>query len=309
MNEIMHVELTLFVASALALWNGWGLARLLLPATLQPWRPLLAPLLGYTLTILAGYWVVRLVGGLGLALGLLLPLGGLLNGLAWRRTGPPNLAAALRMHWPALLAVLVGVAIGIAPLVNYGYAAPIGGGWDVENYWPTARYLTHGPVSAIATAPANPLRDINADPPRIGLTLGFSVWQGSVDLLSGGEPLLSFAPLLAWLRALGVIGIYVLLQALFELRRGPAAFGALLAALNGLLLWISFFNFGMQLAAWPLIPLALILGLAVVQPASGQQFHTLIAASISLAAIPVAYYPALGPIGLMAASSGIVTLW
>lgn len=309
MNEILYVGLTLFVASALALWNGWGLARLLLPATLQPWRALLAPLLGYALTILVGYWVVRLVGGLGLALGLLLPLGGLLNGIAWRRYGPPNLAAALRMHWPALLAALIGVAIGVAPLFSYGYVAPIGGGWDVENYWPTARYLTRGPVSAIATAPANPLRDINADPPRIGLTIGFSVWQGSVDLLSGSEPLLSFAPLLAWLRALGVIGIYVLLQALFELRRGPAAFGALLAALNGLLLWTSFFNFGMQLAAWPLIPLALTLGLAAVQPAPGQQFNALIAAAIGLAAIPVAYYPALGPIGLMAAGIGVVTLW
>ncbi|OAN44928.1 hypothetical protein A6A03_15785 [Chloroflexus islandicus] len=309
MNEMLYVGLTLFVASVLALWNGWGLARLLLPAALQPWRALLAPLLGYALTILVGYWVVRFAGGLGLALGLLLPLGGLLNGLAWRRTGPPHLAAALRQHWPVLLVALIGVAIGIAPLFSYGYIAPIGGGWDVENYWPVARYLTRGPVSAIATAPANPLRDINADPPRIGLTLGFSIWQGSVDLLSASEPLLSFAPLLAWLRALGVIGIYVLLQALFDLRRGPAAFGALLAALNGLLLWTSFFNFGMQLAAWPLIPLALILGLAAVQPAPGQPFNPLIAAAIGLAAIPVAYYPALGPIGLMAAGIGVVTLW
>ncbi len=55
MNELLHVGLTLFVASALALWNGWGLARLLLPAALQPWRALLAPLLGYALTILVGY--------------------------------------------------------------------------------------------------------------------------------------------------------------------------------------------------------------------------------------------------------------
>lgn len=45
----------------------------------------------------------------------------------------------------------------------------------------------------------------------------------------------------------------------------------------------------MQLAAWPLIPLALILGLAAVQPAPGQPFNALIAAAIGLAAIPVAY--------------------
>lgn len=313
MNDMLQMGLTLLVASALALWSGWGLARMALPAALQPWRAVFAPLLGYALTILVGYWVVRLVSGLGLALGVLLTIGGVLNWLAWRRYGPPNFLAVLQHHWPALLVALVGVAIGVAPLFNYGYAAPIGGGWDTENYWPTARYLTRGPVGAIAAAPANPLRDINADPPRIGLTLGFSIWQGSVDLLSGGEPLVSFAPLLAWLRALGVVGIYVLLQTVFDLRRGPATLGALLAALNGLLLWTSFFNFGMQLAAWPLIPLALVLGLAAVQPAPAQhaadRFAPLLVAAIGLAAIPVAYYPALGPIGLMAAGIGIATLW
>ncbi len=171
--------------------------RLLLPATLQPWRAILTPLVGYALTVVIGYWVVRFVGGLGLALGLLLPLGGVLNWLAWRRLGPPRILTALHQHWPALLIGFVGVAIGIAPLLSYGYSAPIGEGWDIENYWPTARYLTRGPVSAIATAPPNPLRDLNAHPPRIGLTLGFSIWQGSVDLLSGGEPLISFGPLLA----------------------------------------------------------------------------------------------------------------
>ena len=319
MNRLWYeLALTLLVASTLALWNGWGLARLLLPAALQPWRAVLAPLLGYALTILVGYWIARFVGGLGLALMLLLPLSGWLNWLAWRRYGMPNLAAALNQHCPALLAVLIALAIGVAPLYSYGYAAPIGAGWDVENYWPTARYLTRGPVSAIATAPDNPLRDINADPPRIGLTLGFSIWQGSVDLLSFSysEPLVSFVPLLAWLRALGVAGIYVLLQSVFELRRLWAGFGALLAALNGLLLWVSYFNFGMQLAAWPLIPLALILGLAAVQTlpdsssvARRHSWFALLIAAIGLAAIPVAYYPALGPIGLMAVGIGIATLW
>lgn len=304
---VVDILLPLITASLLAFWVGWGIARLLLPPVLQPWRALLAPLMGYALTIVIGYWVVRFLGGLGLALGILLPLGGLCNGLAWWRYGPPRISIALRQYWPALLVAGVGIIIGVAPLLSYGYSAPIGEGWDIENYWPTARYLSRGPVSAIATAPANPLRDLNASPPRIGLTLGFSIWQGSVDLLGGSEPLTSFAPLLAWLRALGGVGIYVLLQVVFDLRRWSATIAALLSVLNGLLLWVSFFNFGMQLAAWPLIPLAIIVGLAAVQsPRFGEG---LVAAAIGLAALPITYYPALGPVGLMAAGIGIVTLW
>jgi hypothetical protein len=304
---VIELLSTLTVASALALWNGWGITRLLLPATLQPWRAILAPLIGYALTVLTGYWVVRFFSGLGLALGLLLPICGVLNWLAWRRLGPPRILTALHQHWTALLIGFVGIAIGIAPLLSYGYSAPIGEGWDIENYWPTARYLTRGPVSAIATAPPNPLRDLNASPPRIGLTLGFSIWQGSVDLLSSGEPLTSFGPLLAWLRALGGIGLYILLQSVFDLRRWSATLGALLAVLNGLLLWVSFFNFGMQIAAWPLIPLVIILGLHAVQ--SMRFGEGLLVAAIAIAAVPITYYPALGPLGLMAAGIGAVRLW
>lgn len=304
---VVDILLPLITAGLLAFWVGWGIARLLLPSVLQLWRALLAPLMGYALTIVIGYWVVRFLGGLGLALGILLPLGGLCNVLAWWRYGPPRISIALRQYWPALLVAGVGIIIGVAPLLSYGYSAPIGEGWDIENYWSTARYLSRGPVSAIAIAPANPLRDLNASPPRIGLTLGFSIWQGSVDLLGGSEPLTSFAPLLAWLRALGSVGIYVLLQVVFDLRRWSATIAALLSVLNGLLLWVSFFNFGMQLAAWPLIPLAIIVGLAAVQaPRFGEG---LVAAAIGLAALPITYYPALGPVGLMATGIGIVTLW
>lgn len=308
MNTIVvDILLPLITASLLAFWVGWGIARLLLPPALQPWRTLLAPLMGYALTIVTGYWVVRFLGGLGLALGILLPFGGLCNVLAWRRYGPPRISAALRQHWPVLLVAGVGIVVGIAPLLSYGYSAPIGEGWDIENYWPTARYLSRGPVSAIAAAPSNPLRDLNVSPPRIGLTLGFSIWQGSVDLLGGSEPLTSFAPLLAWLRALGGVGIYVLLRVVFNFRRWSATIAALLTVLNGLLLWVSFFNFGMQLAAWPLIPLAIIVGLAAVQ--ASRFGEGLVAAAIGLAALPITYYPALGPVGLMAAGIGIVTLW
>src|SRR5205085_2166691 len=76
-------------------------------------------------------------------------------------------------------------------------------------------------------------------------------------------------PLLAWLRALGVLAVYVLLRATLGLRRGPALLGAALTSAGALLLWIGYFNFEKQMAAWPLIPLGLLIGVAAVEELAG----------------------------------------
>jgi hypothetical protein len=186
--------------------------------------------------------------------------------------------------------------VGVAPLVSYGYPGIIGENWDIENYLPVARYLERGPVSAIAEAPPNPLRDLNASPPSIGLTLGFSIFHGSVDLLTGQEAVTTFAVLLAWLRSLGVAGIYVLFRAALGLRREWALLGAAISSAGGLLLWVGYFSFGMQLAAWPLLALGLVLGVASIQFASKRgrdALPSLLGAAIAIAALPIAYYPAL----------------
>ena len=195
--------------------------------SLRPYRALLTPLLGYALVIVVGYWFVWTISGLAPALLVLLLATGALNVLAWRRAGPPQLGAA-REHLPILLIVFATLLVGIAPLLHYGHPAVIGGGWDIETALPTARYLERGPIAAIATAAPNPLRDLVRDPPRIGKTVGFAVWQGSLDILTQVEAILTFTPLLAWLRALGVLAVYVLLRATLGLRRGPALLGAAL---------------------------------------------------------------------------------
>lgn len=299
-------------ASALACWCGWALARLALPEALAPYRALLAPLLGYALALVAGYWGVRTSFGLWLVLPALLLATGALNVLAWRRGGPPRLLAAAREHAALLVLLLATLLAGVSPLLSYGHPAVIGAGWDTENYLPTARYLERGPVAAIASAPPNPLRDINAAPPRIGLTLGFSIWQGMVDLLARAEALTSFAPLLAWLRALGVLAVFVLLRATLGLARGPALLGAAWVSAGSLLLWVSFFNFGMQLAAWPLIPLGLALGVAAVEALPklprARQLALALACALALAALPIAYYPALTLWAPLAAGLGLPML-
>jgi hypothetical protein len=327
----LQLLLILGAATGLACWCGWGIARLALPDALQPYRALLTPLLGYALVLVVGYWFVWTVSGLAPALVVLLLATGTLNVLAWRRAGPPQLGAA-RAHLPILLLVFATLLVGIAPLLHYGHPAVIGGGWDIETALPTARYLERGPIAAIATAAPNPLRDLVRDPPRIGKTVGFAVWQGSLDILTQVEAILTFTPLLAWLRALGVLAVYVLLRATLGLRRGPALLGAALTSAGALLLWIGYFNFEKQMAAWPLIPLGLLIGVAAVEqlaspttddrrpttddrrPTTDDQPPTMesraglhssfvfhpssrigmaLLAAITLAALPVAYYPAL----------------
>src|SRR5262245_52907419 len=96
----------LIAATALACWCGWGAARLALPASLQPYRRELTPLIGYALLIVAGYWGVRTLVGLGVALPIALALAALLNLLGWRRTGlPPGMP--LRELLPLLLLLLL----------------------------------------------------------------------------------------------------------------------------------------------------------------------------------------------------------
>jgi hypothetical protein len=307
---VFQLALLLATATALAVWCGWGMARLALPPALRPYSGLLAPALGYVLVVVLGYWGVRTVSGLGPVLLLAIVLGGGLNIVAWRRTGPLRLPATAE-HVPLLVLLVMTLLVGVAPLLSYGHPAIIGAGWDTENYLPTARYLERGPVSAIADAPTNPLRDINADPSRIGLTLGFSIWHGSVNLLTGSEALATFAPLLAWLRALGVLTLYVLLRTTLGLERWPALVGALWTSAGALLLWVSYFNFGMQLAAWPLIPLAVTLGIAAVEDAAARgriAFPGIVLAGLAFAAVPITYYPALTLLAPLAVGVGIAVL-
>jgi hypothetical protein len=292
----LQLIVILGAATALACWAGWGLARLALPEALHPYRALLAPLLGYAVIIVVGYWFVRTVSGLPLALAVLLPVTGALNLVAWRRGGPPRLGATLREQLPLLLLLFATLIVGIAPLLHYGHPAVIGAGWDIETALPTARYLERGSIAAIGQAAPNPLRDLVRDPPRIGKTVGFAVWQGSLSVLTRIEEILTFAPLLAWLRMLGVLAVYLLFRTALGLQRGPALLGAAWTSAGALMLWISYFNFEKQLAAWPLIPLGLLLAVAAVEDTAargGRAWPSVLMAAIGLAAMAVAYYPAL----------------
>jgi hypothetical protein len=309
-------QITLIIVCALALciYVGWGATALSLPSALRPFGALLTPLVGYAITLWAGYMGVSTALNLRWTLALLLALATALNLLAWRRGMRPDPLKVLRDHLPLLALLVVTLLVGVLPLLRYGYLTAIGQGWDTESYLPMAQHLRDYPLARIPDAPINPLRDLVRDPPRIGVTLGFSVFHGMTMLLSGQSALASFAPLLALLRALGILAIFVWLRATMGLERAAALLGAAGASAGALLLWVSYFNFGMQLAAWPLLALGLTLGIAAVEDlalptkaegptrssilrsSSGTRVHQLggaLLAGVALAALPVAYYPAL----------------
>lgn len=313
---IASVTLVVVVATALAWWCGWGFVRLMLPTALLPFRWLLAPLVGYAILVVAGYWGVRTVVGLNSALPVLLVFCTTVNILAWHRTGSPwsrRLPVQItRTEGVGLfLLVLATIGVGVFPLIRYNQPAAIGDGWDIEVALPMARYLERVPVAAIATMPDNPLRDLVAYPPRISHNIGFAIWQGYVDLLGGFEAFVSFTPLIAWLRGLGILAIYALLRIWLSLRFWFALVGAGLASLNALMLWVSYFNFEKQLAGFPLISLGLVIGAAAVEEIACYRlaaWRSAFLAAVILAALPVTYYPAITVWVALAAGMGMVRL-
>lgn len=298
------------MATLLSVWCGWGIARVALPPSLQPHTRTLTPLIGLAVLMVLLYLAVSSVFGVATALPIVLVLTGALNVAVWRRLGAPDWRH-LRPNW-MLVALLIGTYIvGILPLIRYGHIGIIGAGWDVESSLGTARYLLRGPVSAIASAPDNPLRDLVQDPPAIGMTLGFAVVQAAVDAALNGEAVRSFAPMLSWFRTMGILAFVVWLHTTMGLKQPAALIGGVLASAGALLLWVSYFNFNNQLAGWPLLWVSLIIPLAAITDitqSGWRRWTALFLGAITVMAQGVAYYAALTLWAPLAVAAGGVLL-
>ncbi|MGB9724315.1 MAG: hypothetical protein ACP5OO_12750 [Chloroflexia bacterium] len=303
---ILGLLLPVLAALALSVYLGYGLVKLLLPAGHRDDEGLLAPLLGYAFLLLIGYYGVTTVLNLRQVLFTALGLGTILNALALWRCRDRRLHLDWREHiWAVLLAGLAFL-LGLLPLLNYGYVTVIGENWDPEFYLPFAEYLLHVPIGGISSMPPSPLRDLSADPARIALTPGFSIAQGVWQQLVGQDALHSFAPTLAILRALGVLAAYLLFRRTLEMPRRAAVLATALTAAYALSLWLTFFNFGIQLSSLPLVPLGLLLLAEVLRrPTWGGA----VATGLAVAAIPVAYYPALTAFLPMAGALALAELF
>jgi hypothetical protein len=301
------LSLLLFAIASTAFLTllGYGPVKLLLPSGWRSDEGLLAPLVGYVLLLLLGYYGVRTALNLAGVLILASLVGAVLIALAlWLRRGE-RLELNLREHgWVWLLALLAFL-VAVLPLVSYGYLTPIGGNWDPENYLPVTQYLTQVPVDQIGEMPVNPVRDLNAHPPRIGLTLGFSVLQGVLQQLRGWDARESFAPVLALLRGFAVLALYLLFRRGLRMSQWPALIATFLGGFHALGLWIALFNFGMQMSAMPLVPLALCLFLLALRQPS---WRTVLLAAVGVAALPISYYPALTVFVPVAGALGLYEL-
>lgn len=308
MLSVFLLVILVSISGLLLCWYlGWGLTQRFAPSIIQPFVPLAAPLIGYAMLLWFGFMAVSTLASMRVTLPLMILFASLANFSAWRSGARPLTRAQLRTGWPLLLILTLNLLSGVLPLLHYGYPTIIGQNWDPEIYLPMANYLRDYPIAQIPFTPQTPLRELVDQPPGVALTIGFSILQASLSWLTTQSAFATFAPTLAFLHTLGTLAVYLWLRATMEVERVAALLGTTLTALGSILLWAVYFNFGMQLSAWPLIPLGLTLGLATVEELARRgpkAWPTLLVGALVLAALPVAYYPALTLWGPLAAALG-----
>lgn len=291
---------------------GFGLARVLLPASLARYRALLTPFFGMALVIVWSYGALFLGMDLTRATWTLVVVMTALNGYvlwqSWRAHDAKNFRVSIpRAQWLVTALALLAFISAAAPLMRYGYATVIGENWDYEFYLPLAEYLRAMPTAALVNAPPNPLLNTILSRHILPLPMGFSYLHTALNVLTQSDALASFAILLAALRAFGVIAAYVFFRATFEMSTRAALVATALVALNGLLLWFTYWGFGLHLAALALAPIALMFGVEALR-ARAERLMVVIAAGFFLGALNVTYHPALVAVGLPLCALGVYQL-
>jgi hypothetical protein len=315
---VLHIVNVWLVALALLFVAGYGISRWLTPAILRPYELLLMPLWGYGLIVFVAYYGLSSVVPLRGALWIVVCTAALLA--LWRLLRPGAAGrlprAALRETLIVAGIALLGGVVESVPLLRAGYLAPIGHGWDIEFYLPLARYLQDYTYAGLAQAPPAPLLNVIQAEPTSVRAIGFSYLHGLLDLVGGWSPAGSFPLLLALIRAIAVGPVYLFLRVGLRARERGAALGALLVALNPLLLWISYNNFAMHASSMPLVPLATLLTILALRPSDQPETATrwrcdslaLAGAVAATTTLTLSYHPALLAYGTLAAGVGLWAL-
>lgn len=291
---------------------GYGLTRVLLPASLATYRRLLTPLSGMAFVIIWAYLALFFGLDLTRATWALAALATALNLLsltrAWRTPRTLALRPVLpRAQWLVVFFAFIAFCAAVAPLLRYGYLTVIGENWDYEFYLPLADYLRALPPAALTLAPPNPLLTTILSRHILPLPMGFAYLHAALDVLTQRQALDTFAILLGVLRALGVGAAYLFFRATFKMSTRAAVAAAGLVALNGLLLWFTYWSFGLHLAALALAPVALLFG-AHALTTQGERLKAVTIAGFFLGALNVTYHPALVAVGLPLGALGIYRL-
>lgn len=300
---------------------GFAVTLFLFPSSFRPWRTLAAPFAGIALIVVWDYVALFFQFNLTLAtLALLAVVTGVNLALlvrtrsVWIRRrhdpltpGPPPRKTGRGWGWgvkqPELwigLLALLTFLVSIAPLVRYGLITIIGENWDYEFYLPLADYLKSFTMEQLQSAPSNPLLPVVTGKLVGRLPMGFSYLHSSLDILFGISAIDSYAILCALLHALGVVSAFLFFRATLKMKTGPALLASGLYAASGLLLWTTFWGFGLQLASLALLPLAVALGAHALMTRSARDIPL---AALLLAALNVTFHPtliaALLPLGVI----------
>lgn len=318
MAVLQTILQTVFLGAAMVgalFYFGYGVTRWLTTRALAPNKILLMPFAGMALVIVWDYLALALNFNLTVATWALVVAAGVLNVGTWlyarkqeaaEQAGAPLAEQFRTTRWIWLLAVIVFCA-AVAPLWRYGYVTIIGENWDYEFYLPLADYLREFSITQLANAPANPLLTTILSRHILPLPMGFSYLHATLNTLLQLEALDTFAVLMGVLRALGVGAAYLFFRAAVKIPQRASLVSAAFVAFNGLLLWFTYWNFGLHLASLVLLPIALLFGVNALE--AKPSWRTILGAGFFLGALNVTYHPALIAGGLPLALLGLYRLF
>ncbi|MGE5138291.1 MAG: hypothetical protein ACM3JD_02410, partial [Rudaea sp.] len=294
MNSIGIFLQTLLLGAGLVAalaYFGFGAAWLLLPADLREWRGPIMPLTGAALIIVWDYIALFFGFNLTVATVILLVAVTVMNAVLLRRALRTGWRPApQRTQWILFGIALFGFVLAVAPLWRYGYNTLIGENWDYEFYLPLADWLRDLPTAALSQAPSNPLMNVVLSRHILPLPMGFSYLQSSLDLLFGLQAFDSMTVLMGVLRALAIVSPFILFRAALKMTNRAALVAVALLACNGLLLWVTYWDYGLHLTSLALLPVALVLGAHALD---SRDPRALPLAALFLAALNVTFHPAL----------------
>lgn len=316
----MHLEHSLVAITGLALLFYLGFGPVMwLPASLAPYRWLIAPWAGFALLTIATQFLSNAPFSVtGLQSGFItVALATIANAASFRRFAKTrrdtDSTAGIPYRWLALISAGVFV-LSVLPVWSYGFPNVIGENWDSEMYLALGEYLKSYSQSNMGAAPPNPTLFTLLAPPVSERTQAFSYFQAALGFLPL-DSLQTLVPGLALIRALSVPAVYVLFATWLRLPPRIALLASAVFGLNAFLLWITYNSFAMQVPSFGLLPLALAATLVAVNTGSDvqskgrEQALAVVWMGFFLGALAVSYHPALTAYFALAGPPVLVTMW
>ncbi|HEY1540606.1 MAG TPA: hypothetical protein VGF63_14485 [Solirubrobacteraceae bacterium] len=259
----MHVAAAIAVLFGIA---GFGLTRLLLPATLRRHEALWVLPVGGVATALELALLSYAFVPFDPALGIVLVGGVGLGVFAWRRDpglhsrdAPADAASWRMLAVPLVLAILIG-AIALLPMFRGGFLTVIGNGSDAHLAVGTAQFLQHDLPTAV-----DPKQAVDRVPlvwrskPPIYLAFG------AVARVAGLDPYAVIATLSAALLAFAALGYWLLARELLGAGPWGAAAAMGLVGINRIELFTGMHPYFNQTWGYMTTAFAMVLGWHVVR--------------------------------------------